>query len=265
MSLLMMRAALLAQGRNALPPGPPADTPVRFDTSAVPANYTLVAGDTGYARTGTASDYRRWLRSDRVLGLLDANADPTRWYWEVELTGGQTTMGGYIGVVEESWWHNNDNGSDHPIGGGSLGYGGAGAIWGNGGANLTSTPASYGAGDVLMLAFIPFTGELWVGRNGVWTDNPATDSATAVSVTPGANFRLSAQGRGPGDSGLLRSRLSDFDHPMPAGFLPLATPNPRLARLAARSLGGYAILGRRPGVMNARHLNAYLIVEDGTE
>ena len=261
MSLLMMRGPILAQDGAALPPGPPPEAPVRFDATSVPANYTLVAGDTGYARTGTASDYRRWLRSDKVLGIIDANADPVKWYWEVELTAGQSPMSGYIGVVEESWWHNNDNGSDNPIGGGSLGYGGAGAIWGNGATSLTATPASYGAGDVLMLAFIPFTGELWVAKNGVWTDNPATDSATAVSGTPGANFRLSAQGRGVGDAGLLRSRLSEFDYPVPDGFLPVATPNPVFTGMLASAHTAFALMGRAPAGTSASAQTLFVIME----
>ena len=261
MSLLMLRGPILAQGGAALPPAPPPDEPVRFDTTSVPNQYTLVEDDTGYARTGSSTDYRRWLRSDKVLGIIDAHADPVKWYWEVVLTNGQSPMGGYIGVVEESWWHNNDTGSDNPIGGGSLGYGGAGAIWGNGVTNLTSTPASYGSGDVIMLAFSPYTGELWVGRNGVWTDTPGIDSATAVSDTPGANFRLSAQGRGVGDAGLLRSRLSDFEYSVPAGFIPVATPNPVFAGMLASAQTAFALSGRAPTGTSASAQTLFVIME----
>ena len=263
MSLLMLRGPILAQGGAALPPGPPPDEPVRFDTTRVPPAYDLVLDDTGYARTGASNDYRRWLQSDKVLGLTDKNAAPVKWYWEIALTNGASEMTGYLGVVEASWW-DNYNGNDNPLGGGSLGYAGAGTIWGNGTTSQRTGLETYGAGDVVMLAFTPATGAFWVGVNGVWDRDPETETASATSHTPGAEFRISAQGRNVGDAGILRSFVSQFSYSIPDGFIPIGTPNPQLDTLLARSLGGYAILGRRAGVMNTRHLNAYLIVEDGT-
>jgi len=72
-----------------------------------------------------------------------------------------------------------------------------------------------------MMAFNPSTGELWVGKNGVWEDDPDTDAATHTSYAAGSDFWVQAQGREPDEGGTLRYKASQFTYTMPAACVAL--------------------------------------------
>ena len=92
----------------------------------------------------------------------------------------------------------------------------------------------HGAGDVLMLVLDPGTASLWLGRNGVWHGDPASDPP-AWTAAASAGFHPQVQGRNPGDGGSLRSLPDAFSHPVPPGVLPLGHRHPELSIRAAEA------------------------------
>lgn len=167
---------------------------------------------------GAGGDYKWWVPTVKKM-----NAGDGPFYWEVLFNpAGPVSFDGYAGVVTQDAvdsgdWENINN----PVYDGSLGYRGDGTIYGNNGTQLSSTPASYGAGDIGMFAFDPSTGELWVGLNGVWPNDPVTDPALVTSSNITNGFYASMQGRRLGEGGTLYSVESDFAYPAPAGFMAL--------------------------------------------
>ena len=91
---------------------------------------------------------------------------------------------------------------------------------------LTGLP-TFGAGDVLMFVLDPAAASLWIGKNGVWRDDPVTGAATWTAGGSPA-FHPVIQGRNPGDGGTLRSLSSQLSYPVPPGAQPLGFREPDL-------------------------------------
>lgn len=224
MSLLMLRAALLAQGRAA---APPVDTGSvwELDVTRRPAGYTLSEGNQSAVNTSGGSDYRRWVPTAKALRPQDG-----RRYWEVLCApGGAASFDGYLGVVSAEQREEYDAGAT-PITLGSIGYRGNGSLWssntGTASQRLTGL-APFGAGDVVMFVLDPATASLWIGLNGVWRDDPGTGTAT-WSAGGSAAFYPQIHGRNPGDGGTLRSQPSQFSYPVPPGVTALGYMEPDL-------------------------------------
>ena len=119
---------------------------------------------------------------------------------------------------------------DNPITLGSIGYRGNGTLWSSNTASASQRLTGlvpFGAGDVVMFVLDPVTASLWIGRNGLWRDDPASASPTWIAAASPAFFPF-VQGRDPGDGGTLRSLPSAFGHPVPPGTRPLGFDEPDL-------------------------------------
>lgn len=95
-------------------------------------------------------------------------------YWEIEVKGPSTGMS--VGVTKETNLSNYDEAT--------TGIGAAGIEWFADGSltvdGVAQTAIStFSDGDTLMLAYDADTGDLWLGKNGTWIDDPTTDPATA--------------------------------------------------------------------------------------
>lgn len=224
MSLLMMRAAILAQGGSAAPPVD-IGTAWQLDTSRRPAGYSLSDDNQSAVNTSGGANYLRWVPTARAI--LPSGG---RRYWEVLCApGGAASFDGYIGVVSAAQ-RGEYNAGLNPITLGSIGWRGNGTLWSSNTATavqqLTGLP-TFGAGDVLMFVLDPATARLWIGRNGIWRDDPVSGPATwTAGSSPG--FHPQVQGRNPGDGGTLRSLPSQFSYPVPPGVLPLGYEHPDL-------------------------------------
>lgn len=234
MSRLMIRAAILAQGAGAGPP-PPGDpgTPWELDPTRTPAGYTLADGNRSAINTSGGSDYRRW-----VPTALPLQPWHGRRYWEVLCAAsGAAAFDGFMGVVSDALREDHDAGIN-PITRGSIGWRGDGTLWSSDTTTaiqrLTGLPG-FGAGDVLMFVLDPASASLWIGRNGTWRDDPATDPPTWAAAGS-TGFHPQVHGRNPGDGGTLRSLSAAFSHPVPPGVLPLAHREPDLS---IRAAGGW--------------------------
>ena len=261
--LLSRRGALMASTSLTPDPGPggPLDR-VQLDPDRVPPDYELLENNTRVTRTGTSTDYRRFVRT--IKRIETAFGSPDRgFYWEVEITetrGSEADMDGYVGIVEEAWaeasWESNAN----PIGQGCLGYRGNGSIGGNGSTQLVSGLAPYGRlGDILMFAFDPNTREFWVGLNGVWEADPETDPGLETVDSSGP-WMASIQGRHRDDGFRLRSRPQDFSYISPFGFVPLAGDMQTLSILTMFQQSTFAIIGRSPTGSTYTHQTQHVII-----
>jgi hypothetical protein len=224
MSLLMMRAAILAQGGDTAPPVDIGSV-WQLDTARRPPGYTLSDGNQTAVNTSGGTNYMRWVPTANAILPSDG-----RRYWEVLCAAsGAASFDGYMGVVSAAQREEFNTGNN-PITLGSIAYRGNGTLWSSNTATaaqqLTGLPA-FGAGDVLMFVLDPATARLWIGRNGVWRDDPVSGAATWTAAQSAA-FYPQVQGRNPGDGGTLRSQPSQFSYPVPPGVLPLGYEHPDL-------------------------------------
>jgi hypothetical protein len=224
MSLLMLRAAILAQGGEAAPPVEIGGA-WQLDITRRPAGYTLSDGNQTAVNTSGGANYLRWVPAEKAIRPWDG-----RRYWEVLcVPGGAVTFDGYMGVVSAAQ-REEYNAGNSPITLGSIGWRGNGTLWSSNTATavqqLTGLPP-FGAGDVLMFTIDPAEARLWIGRNGIWRDDPVSGAATWTAAASTA-FHPQIQGRNPGDGGTLRSLPSQFSYPLPPGVLPLGYQHPDL-------------------------------------
>ena len=229
MSLLMLRGPVLAQGGAA---GPPVDigTAWELDTTRTPAGYTLSDGNRTAVNTAGGTDYRRWVPTAKAILPWDG-----RRYWEVLCADtGAAAFDGFSGVASAAQREEFDAGNN-PITLGSIGWRGNGTLWSSDTATAVQQLAGlpgFGAGDLLMFVLDPATASLWIGRNGLWHDDPASGAPTWTAA-PGAAFFPVIQGRDPGDGGTLRALPADFAFPVPSGVQPLGAEDPDLRVFAA--------------------------------
>lgn len=231
MSLLMMRAAILAQGGDT---APPVDIGSfwQLDATRRPPGYTLSDGNQTAVNTSGGTNYMRWVPTAKAILPTDG-----RRYWEVLCaSGGAASFDGYMGVVADAQREEYNSGNN-PITLGSIGYRGNGTLWSSdtstASQRLTGLPA-YGAGDVVMFVLDPAAASLWVGKNGVWRDDPVSGVPTWTAGGSIA-FYPQIQGRNPGDGGTLRSQPSQFSYPVPPSVRALGFEEPDLRVFAAHS------------------------------
>ena len=242
MSLLMMRAAILAQGGAAAPPVD-LGSAWELDGTRRPAGYTLSEGNQTAVNTSGGSDYRRWVPTAKAITGWDGKR-----YWEVLCApGGAASFDGYLGVVSAEQ-REEFNIGNNPITRGSIGYRGNGTLWSSNtttAAQVLTGLAPYGAGDVVMFVFDPDAASLWIGKNGVWRDDPVSGAPTWTAGGSSA-FHPQVHGRNSGDGGTLRSLVSQFNYAVPTGAQALGFEEPDMVVLAADAWiesGGGAGLG----------------------
>ena len=225
MSILMMRAAILAQGGAAAPPED-IGSAWELDATRRPAGYALSDGNQTAINTSGGTNYLRWVPTVKAIQPTDG-----RRYWEVFCAAsGAATFNGYLGVVSAPQ-RDEYNIGNNPITLGSIGYRGNGTLWSSNTASasqrVTGLP-TYGAGDVLMFVLDPAAASLWIGKNGIWHNDPVSGSAT-WSAGGSSAFYPQIQGRNPGDGGTLRSQPSQFSYPVPPGAQALSFEEPDLS------------------------------------
>lgn len=229
MSLLMIRAAILAQGGDTAPPVDIGSV-WQLDTTRLPPGYTLSDANQTAVNTSGGTNYQRWVPTTKAILPTDG-----RRYWEVLCApGGAASFDGYMGVVADAQ-REEFNSGNNPITLGSIGYRGNGTLWSSdtttASQRITGLPP-YGAGDVLMFVLDPAAASLWIGKNGIWRDDPVSGAAT-WSAGGSAAFYPQIQGRNPGDGGTLRSQPSQFSYPLPPGVRALGFEEPDLRVFAA--------------------------------
>jgi len=107
----------------------------------------------------------------------------------------------------------------------SRGYeGAAGRIYSGGG--FFAYGATYGAGDVIGVAFDAETGKLWFAKNGTWqaSGNPATGTNPAVYLSTGIDY-LFGVAAGNGGTWSCNFGQRPFAYTAPSGFKALNTAN----------------------------------------
>jgi len=221
----MQRAAILAQGTATVPPPVSSGSAWELDITRHPAGYTLTDGNQTAVNTAGGSNYARWVPTAKAISAADG-----RRYWEVACApGGAGSFNGYMGVISANQRDAFDA-DTNPVTRGSIGWRGNGTLWASDTTNalqrLTGLP-SFGAGDVVMFVFDPAAASLWIGKNGIWRDDPVTESPTWTSAGP-SPFYPQIQGRDPGDGGTLRSLPAQFSYPVPSGAEPLGQQDPTL-------------------------------------
>jgi hypothetical protein len=225
MSLLMLRAAILAQGTAET--GPPVDIGSlrALDPTRRPPGYTLSNDNQTAINTSGGINYQRWVPSAEPILPSDG-----RRYWEVHCApSGAATFDGYLGFISAAQ-REEFNAGLNPITLGSIGWRGNGTLWSSNTATaaqqLTGLP-THGANDVLMFVLDPATASLWIGKNGLWHTDPIT-AAPIWTAAPSPAYYPQIQGRTPGDGGTLRSQPSQFSYPVPPGVRALGFADPRL-------------------------------------
>jgi len=134
------------------------------------------------------------------------------------------------------------NTGNNPITLGSIGYRGNGSLWSSdtstASQRITGMP-TYGAGDVLMFVLDPAAASLWIGKNGIWRDDPVSGAPTWTAGGSAA-FYPQIQGRNPGDGGTMRSQPSQFSYPVPPGVRALGFEEPDLRIFEAHAFIEFA-------------------------
>jgi hypothetical protein len=223
MSLLMLRGAVLAQGGDAAPPVD-IGTLWQLDTTRRPPGYTLSGDNQTAVNTSGGANYMRWVPTAKAILPTDG-----RRYWEVLCAPGAATFDGYMGVVSAAQ-REEFNVGNNPITLGSIGWRGLGTLLSSATTaaeqRLAGLP-TFGAGDVLMFVLDPAQGSFWIGKNGIWRDDPVSGAATWTAGESSA-FYPQIQGRNPGDGGTIRSLLAQFSYPVPPGVMALGYLEPDL-------------------------------------
>lgn len=219
-----MRAAILAQGGDTAPPVDIGSV-WQLDTTRRPPGYTVSDGNQTAINSSGGTNYQRWVPTAKAILPSDG-----RRYWEVLCAAsGAASFDGYMGVVSAAQREEFNTGNN-PITLGSIGYRGNGSLWSSdtstASQRITGMP-TYGAGDVLMFVLDPAAASLWIGKNGVWRDDPVSGAPTWTAGGSAA-FYPQIQGRNPGDGGTIRSQPSQFSYPVPPGVRALGFEEPDL-------------------------------------
>jgi hypothetical protein len=232
----MMRAAILAQGGDSAPPVDIGSV-WQLDTTRRPPGYTLSDGNQTAVNTSGGTNYQRWVPTTKAILPSDG-----RRYWEVLCAAsGAASFDGYMGVVSAAQREEFNTGNN-PITLGSIGYRGNGSLWSSdtstASQRITGMP-TYGAGDVLMFVLDPAAASLWIGKNGIWRDDPVSGAPTWTAGGSAA-FYPQIQGRNPGDGGTMRSQPSQFSYPVPPGVRALGFEEPDLRIFEAHAFIEFA-------------------------
>ena len=169
---------------------------------------TLSNGNLDYASTATyQSSY----------GTIAARTG--KWYWEgtvgtfatdalIGIGSAPFSTATYVGGSATSW-----------------GYEGAvGRIYNNG--NFSAYGSTFGAGDIIGVAFDANTGKLWFAKNGTWqaSGNPASGTSPGVTLTTGIDYFFGVSA-GSGGTWSCNWGARPFAYTAPSGFKALCTAN----------------------------------------
>lgn len=216
------------------------DVEVILNRDLMAAGYTLSNDDKTLENTDGTSGYLYYVPT---VSPIPATG---KWYWEIHClsTGGAEYLG-YFAVVPEEVINSGNGPLDYsnPVYGGSLGYRGNGDIWGNNSSQLVTGLPTYGENDIIMLAFEPSTGSFWTGKNGVWNQNPETDSPVAVSISSGSTFYAVVQGRGYFEGGTIVSN-TEVTYPVPSNCQALKATYYRTETMTFSSASSYIEFGK---------------------
>ena len=107
---------------------------------------------------------------------------------------GASSFDGYMGVISDGQREEFDSGNN-PITLGSIGYRGNGSLWSSdtstASQRITDLPP-YGAGDVLMFVLDPAAASLWIGKNGIWRDDPVSGAPSDGVVHTARHWQILA-------------------------------------------------------------------------
>ena len=135
-----------------------------LDSAYVPTGWSI-ANDRAGNNSG-ASGAGMFVVNDATLIVKE--------YWEIEVKSAPTGMS--FGVTKETNLVNYDEATTG-IGAAGIEWFADGSLTVDGVAQAAISP--FADGDVLMFAYDADTGDLWLGKNGTWEDNPTADPATA--------------------------------------------------------------------------------------
>jgi hypothetical protein len=262
MGIFLSRFGLL-MGRPAAGDGGggSSDAGVIFEAAFAGPGHSLSNDDRTLVNTGGGSDYRWWMPATKLM----PGSHPVPFYWEFEANpAGPAGFNGYHAVVSQAQLDDpadtHDSGQN-PIYEGSVAYRGNGDVWGNTGTRI-GTYTAYGAGDVVMMAFDPATGGLWIGLNGAWENDPDTDAPNETSTAVGSDFWPAGQGRDPDEGGTLRSLRSQFSYPVPERCIALGESLGIPGGVAAQIAEGWTERGGDLALGAAR-LDAWVALGNG--
>lgn len=182
-----------------------------------PAGYTMLNGNLTALNSSGGANYRQWVPATKVI-LSNLTSVV---YWEVVVQATRTgPVNGYMSVhpagLLDDAIYGYDAGRNSVDATGSIGYRGDGSIWVSGSEQVTAVEP-YGNGDIVMFAFEPSSGSVWVGKNGVWANDPSA-AATCVTQDPDPRGWVpTVQGRDDGDGATLRAEALQFAYPIPSG------------------------------------------------
>jgi len=174
------------------------------------SNYVIDASGTEFTSTTTSGQYFTF--SEKVMGLNTPSPGFKGFYWEVEFTGTATgNHNSYIGVMKSS-----NTGLGYPQ---DLTWRGNGYLYKDG--SYSGSAGIYTNNDRLMFCFNPYTGEMWVGKNGVWVNDPAVDPANITGDI--GTYVANGQNRfGSGNGGILHSTDLTCSYGLPSSAVYLA-------------------------------------------
>lgn len=132
------------------------------------------------------------------------------------MAGGAVEYSGYHAIVTAKSRNDIKVAETNPAYDGTLGRRGSGIIYYNGAKQVTGL-ATYGAGDRLMMAFNPSTGQVWTGVNGTWDDDPSGTATYTMSIAGQNEYWIALQGRNLNDGQQLISDAGDMLY-KPAGI-----------------------------------------------
>jgi hypothetical protein len=250
----LLAAIVGARRFSAAPIGGPFD--LFLDPIILAGGHTLSVDKRTLTNASGGSDYRRWNTTPEPMP-----SDDQIYYWEIACGAGPTASNGYLGVVSQEQYGSATLGpqtTTNPIDVNSVGYRGNGSVWRNGGQILTGLP-TYGNGSIVMFAFNPVSGELWVGKDGVWRDDPTSGAATATATSPGNIYYPSVQTRDAGEVRTLRTTPARFSYPVPAGLVSLGYKLFTFG-VTVPFAASYAILGTPVNALALRKSNSFVIL-----
>ncbi len=263
--IYLARAGLLASGGADGSGGGGGTTGVGvpLDAAYAGSGHTLSNDDRTLVNTSGGSDYRHWVPATKTL----PGNHPVPFYWEVACNpAGPAQFNGYTGVVSQAQLDDpaltHDSGNN-PVYEGSICYRGNGDVWGTTSSTRLGSYTAYGAGDVVMIAFDPASGGLWIGLNGTWENNPDSDPPTEVTDTPGTTFRPVVQGREPDEGGTLRSLPGQFSYPVPDTCIALGDSLSITSGVAVQAAARWIEMGGG-AALSAAHVDVWHEMGGGT-
>lgn len=191
------------------------DNETTWDTSDRTINVVLTNGDLTANANNNTFELVRTTRKDF------SDAAGGKWYFEVSVDVLADASDMFVGLKAAS--DSMTSGTTPLVNTYAL-WRGSGAYFVGGGWSAGSSPTSYSAGDVLMVAIDADNGAFYVGKNGTWNNsaNPATGTNPSFTSMPSAtDFAvLLATDNTVGEvQATIRVDPSDFTYAVPSGFV----------------------------------------------